>query len=63
MKKVYAIQDNDGHWYVIPFERKNEFLIDLENGEKDEYEYFSEQYDQYMTGGDLNNTELYADIL
>lgn len=36
MKKVYATQDGDGHWYVIPFEMKDEFAIDLEDGEIDD---------------------------
>lgn len=62
MKKVYVTQDGDSHWYVIPFERKNEFLIDLENGHVDEYEYFCETWSEYMTGGDLNNVQLYAEL-
>lgn len=62
MIRVYAVQDNDSHWYVIPYELKDEFFTDLENGEKDEYEYFGEKYDQYMTGGDLNLIELYANV-
>ena len=62
MKKVYAVQDGDGHWYVIPREMANEFNNDLENGHVNEYEFFSEKYSQYMTGGDLNNVQLYAEI-
>lgn len=62
MKKVYAVQDNDCHWYVIPFELKDQFFQDEENGEADEWESFNEKYSQYMTGGDLNNVQLYAEI-
>lgn len=62
MKKVYVTQDDSCHWYIIPFEMKDEFNKDLENGHVDEYEYFGEKYDQYMTGGDLNNIQLYAEI-
>ncbi len=69
MKKVYAVQDNDCHWYVIPFELKDEFF-ELEskiNGENEieaveADEKFIELFSQYMTGGDLNNTQLYAEI-
>lgn len=62
MKRVYAVQDQDSHWYIIPYEMKDQFFEDEENGSRDEYEYFCEKYSQYMTGGDLNNIELYANI-
>lgn len=62
MKKAYATQDDDGHWYVIPFEMKDEFISDLEGLGDDNYEEWEDKYSQYMTGGDLNNVQLYADI-
>lgn len=62
MKKVYAVQDQDCHWYVIPAELKDDFFKDEENGEEDEWSSFIEKYSQYMTGGDLNNIQLYAEI-
>ena len=62
MEKVYAVQDQDCHWYVIPYELKDDFFKDEENGHVDEYESFNEKYSQYMTGGDLNLVQLYADI-
>lgn len=62
MKKVYAVQDQDSHWYVIPAELKDDFFKDEENGEEDEWSSFTEKYSQYMTGGDLNNVQLYAEI-
>jgi hypothetical protein len=61
MKRVYAVQDNDCHWYVIPFERKAEFFIDLESGDNDEWKYFNEIWSEFTTGGDLNNIQLYAE--
>lgn len=62
MKKVYVVQDQDSHWYVVPAELKDDFFKDEENGATDEWQYFIEKYSQYMTGGDLNNVQLYAEI-
>lgn len=62
LRKVYPVEDGDGHWYVIPFELKDEFFKDEENGVEDEYEAFIEKYSQYKTGGDLNLIQLYAEI-
>lgn len=69
MKRVYAIKDDDGHWYVIPYELKDKFIeLDEKMGCENEVEfhqaedYFIELFSQYMTGGDLNFIELYADI-
>jgi hypothetical protein len=62
MKKVYATKDDDGHWYVIPFEMKDEFHYDLDGlGDDNIYEW-EDKYSQYMTGGDLNLVQLYAEI-
>src|ERR1044072_1368686 len=54
-----AIQDNDGHWYVIPALLESEFDRLLDGGEETEDE-FIEIFSDYMTGGALNNTQLYA---
>ena len=62
LKKVYAVKDNDGHWFVIPAELKELFFRMLDSGHKDEYEEFSSVFDEYMTGGDLNLIQLYAKI-
>jgi len=62
MKKVYVTQDESGHWYVIPFEMKDEFNSDLDGYNDDNYEEWEDKYSQYMTGGDLNNIQLYAEI-
>lgn len=62
MKKVYPVQDDDGHWYVIPFELKDEFLSDLDGlGDDNIYEW-DDKYRRYMTGGDLNLVQFYAEI-
>jgi len=62
MKKVYATQDDSGHSYVIPFEMKDEFISDLDGLSDDNIYEWEDKYSQYMTGGDLNNVQLYADI-
>ena len=69
MKRVYAVQDDDCHWYVIPYELKDKFFeLDEKMGTDNETEfqeadtYFNGLFSQYMTGGDLNNVELYANI-
>jgi hypothetical protein len=61
LQKVVAIKDNDGHWYVIPADQKDEFFRLLERGELTEDE-FIEKFADYMTGGDLNLIQLYAEI-
>ncbi len=55
MKRVYVTQDDSGHWYVIPYELKEQFNYDLENEDED----FDDKYGQYRTGGDINLIELY----
>lgn len=62
MIKVKAVEDNDGHWYVIPDLLDDQFYRDLENEEMVESGEFDERYSQYMTGGDLNLIQLYAEI-
>lgn len=62
MKRVYATKDDDGHWYVIPYEMKDEFNSDLDGLCDDNIYEWEDKYSQYMTGGDLNLIEIYADI-
>lgn len=65
MIKVHAVQDNDSHWFVIPSEMVDDFNELLERmSEENDFtskaeEIFIEKFDQYMTGGDLNLTQLY----
>lgn len=61
LQKVIAIEDNDGHWYVIPADMVNVFHKLLEGGEDTESE-FMEKFNDYTTGGDLNLIQLYAEI-
>ncbi len=63
LQKVVAIQDNDSHWYVIPDFKRGMFRHLLSLAEtKDDYDEFEDAFSQYRTGGDLNNTQLYAEI-
>jgi hypothetical protein len=63
MKKVKAVRDDSGHWYVIPNElRIIEFFKDLNNEDMVDSGQFDEKYGKYMTGGDLNLVQLYAEI-
>lgn len=59
---VVAMQDNDSQWYVIPANLQSEFNDLLEKGEHDEYESFNDEFSDYMTGGDLNLTQLYMKV-
>ena len=63
IEKVKAVQDNDSHWYILPNYLLEEFESDLLNEELEESGEFGEKYDQYRTNGDLNNIQLYAEIL
>jgi hypothetical protein len=63
---VILKRDNDGHWYVIPVQLADEFTRLLEqSGEHnlgcyEAQQKFIEKFNQYSTGGDLNNTQLYV---
>jgi len=62
MQKVKAIQDESGHWYVIPNDLLNQFLNDeLDESMIDSGE-FDDKWGKYRTGGDLNLIQLYAEI-
>lgn len=62
MKRVYAVQDDECHWYVIPYEMKDEFHSDLDGLSDDNIYEWEDKYEQYRTCGDLNLVELYANI-
>lgn len=68
MQAVRALQDDSGHWYLIPNGWENTFNSMLENcydGDFDDYDDSFEEFDklfgQYRTGGDLNLVQLYID--
>lgn len=62
LKKVIAIQDDSCHWYIIPNELLNDFNKDSQNEDFIDSGGFGKKYGKYMTGGDLNLIQLYAEI-
>jgi len=62
MKKVKAVKDDSGHWYVIPNDLYEEFIKDEQNEDMIDSGKFDEKYGKYMTGGDLNLIQLYAEV-
>ena len=63
IEKVKAVQDNYSHWYILPNYLLEEFESDLLNEDLEESGEFGEKYYQYRTHGDLNNIQLYVEIL
>jgi len=61
-REVKAVQDDSCHWYIIPNELSEEFFKDLADGDMCDDGQFDKKYSQYMTGGDLNNVQLYTRI-
>lgn len=57
--RVIATQDESSHWYVIPYDRKEEFSKDSENESMIDSGDFDDKWGGYMTGGDLNLIPLY----
>ena len=65
MKKLEEVQvliDNSNHWYIIPNDLVDEFLEDNKNEDLTYNGEFGRKWEQYMTGGDLNLVQLYADL-
>ena len=61
MIRVYPTTDNDGHWYVIPYELKDEFYELLEDDESI-YDGRWDKFEKYMTGGALSLFKFYGNI-
>lgn len=62
--EVVAIQDESGHWYLIPNEFVDEFRkLDAVPEHAPDYEdacdKINDKFGEFRTGGDLNNTQLY----
>lgn len=62
LQKVKAVNDDSGHWYVIPENLYPFFKIDLEDEDMVESGYFDNKWEKYRTGGDLNLVQLYAEL-
>ena len=66
MIKVKAVQDDSGHWYIIPNELCDEFINimdDIEHYENNEkyVREFEDKFSHYRTGGDLNLKQLWIE--
>lgn len=62
LQQVKAVQDDSCHWYVIPSDKADEFYSDNENEEMVDSGEFGHKWDEYRTGGDLNNIQLWAEL-
>ena len=62
LQKVKAIQDESGHWYVIPNDLVSDFEKDGEDEDFVDVGGFDDKYHKYRTGGDLNLIQLYAEV-
>lgn len=61
-KRVYLTEDDDGHWYVLPYELSDQFYYDQQNEQLVDSGEFDNKYGQYRTGGSLNLVEFYIKI-
>ena len=65
---VKPVQDEDGHWYIIPNNEIEEFheilekLINTDYNDMDLLDEFDDKFDKYKTGGDLNLKQLYIKL-
>lgn len=55
--KVKAVQDDSGHWYIIPEGLMSKFNKDVD----EEVEDFDTLWGKFRTMGDINNIQLWAD--
>jgi hypothetical protein len=62
LQKVNAVQDDSGHWYVIPISLSNEFSDECYDEDFVDSGKFDNKYGRYRTGGDLNNVQLWAEM-
>lgn len=62
MIAVQALKDDSSHWYIVPNDEVDEFKSLLDKAEQGDFEAedeFISKFSKYMTGGDLNNVQLY----
>jgi len=62
LQKVKAVQDESGHWYVLPNDLLNSFYKDGEDEDFIDSGGFDDKYGEYRTGGDLNLIQLFAEV-
>lgn len=59
---VKVMSDGDGHKYIIPNHRQEEFEINLTDTDFIDSGRFDEKWSQFSTGGCINNKQLYTII-
>jgi hypothetical protein len=59
--QVVIKDDDDGHSFVIPFFKEEQFDKLLEQGSKDDYEAFNEEFGEYRASGAID-IPLFAQI-
>ena len=62
LQKVKAITDESGHWYVIPENLLPSFRMDEQDESMIDSGQFAAKWSKYMTGGDLNLVQLWAEL-
>lgn len=68
IQKVKALQTDDGDWFVIPedmvylWETLETQMVNENYEVQETIDTFYSHFEKYATGGDLNNTQLYAEI-
>lgn len=62
LQKVKAIQDKNGDWFVIPEQLLPFYYIDCEDDALIDTGQFDNKWGKYLTGGDLNLVQLWAEI-
>lgn len=62
LQKVKAVRDESGHWYILPNGLLSDFYKDEQDEDFVDSGKFDNKYGKYMTGGDLNNIQLYIYI-
>jgi hypothetical protein len=58
--KVKVVRDGSCHWFIIPNDLLEEFNNDINNINFIDSGEFDDKYGKYMTGGNINLTQLYA---
>ena len=62
LEKVNVVRDEDGHWFIIPSEKEDEFYEDLEDYGFIDTGGFDIKWSRYKTGGDINLVQLWAEL-
>jgi hypothetical protein len=62
IQPVKAIEDESGHWYIIPNSLFERFYKDMQDEDFVDSGDFDDEYGRYRIGGDLNLVQLFAKI-